>query len=97
MNMSIMEERQLIHISFSHAGPWGEEMTKAFESNGENWLARGPGMLWKVWTQNRYAGRVGATCLFDSTSSATDYLDQQLPKLRGLGLAEPQVERYSCI
>lgn len=97
MTMSTMEKRQLIHISFSHAGPWGEEMAKVFESNGEKLLARGPGMLWKVWTQNRYAGRVGATCLFDSTASATDYLDRQLPKLSNFGLADTKIERYSCI
>lgn len=92
-----MEHHQLVHISFSHAGPWGEEMTKTFELQGDNWLSAGPGMLWKVWTQNRYARRFGATCLFDSSSSATDYLNHHLPKLRDFGLGEPSIERYSCI
>ncbi|WP_431113033.1 YdhR family protein [Variovorax paradoxus] len=88
---------QLIHISFSHAGPWGAEMAKTFEMHGDRWLAQGPGLLWKVWTQNRYAGRVGATCLFNSDSAANNYLNDQLPKLEVFGLNEPRVERYTCI
>jgi len=90
-------QHQLVHISFPHAGPWGEEMTKSFEAYGNGWTSRGPGLLWKVWTQNRYAGRVGATCLFDSDSAANDFLSDQLPKLRNFGLSEPNVERYNCI
>jgi hypothetical protein len=90
-------QHQLVHISFPHDGPWGEEMARTFEAHGDRWLSRGPGLLWKVWTQNRYAGRVGATCLFNSDCAADDYLRKQLPKLQGFGLVAPNVERYSCI
>lgn len=90
-------QRELVHISFPHTGPWGEEMTKKFVAHGESWLCGGRGLLWKVWTQNRYAGRVGATCLFDSNSAANEYLGNQLPKLRQLGLSTPHIERYNCV
>lgn len=89
--------RELVHLSFPHAGPWGDEMTKTFATHGDNWLCGAPGLLWKVWTQNRYAGRVGATCLFNSNCAANEYLSDQLPKLEQLGLNTPKIERYSCI
>jgi hypothetical protein len=84
---------QLIHISFCYDGPWGNDMANAFHDLASE-IGKTPGLLWKVWTENRKAERAGGTYLFSSSQAAQAYLDVHLPRLSGFGVADIRMEQY---
>lgn len=77
----------LLQIDFPHEGPWGDEMTGAFEGLARD-IATTPGLRWKIWTESPAAGRAGGVYLFEDAASAAAYLAIHVPRLVGFGVRD---------
>ena len=52
-------------------------------------IAHEPGLIWKLWTENRSAGEAGGVYLFSDLPSAEAYLAMHGQRLKQFGI--PQV------
>jgi heme-degrading monooxygenase HmoA len=86
---------RLIHLTFPYHGPWGEQMAAAFNELAED-IGRTPGLLWKVWTENRAEGLAGGTYLFESADAAQAYLTAHLPRLAAFGITDVRLEQHDA-
>ncbi len=78
----------LLQIDFPFTGPWGAEMAAGMKELAAS-IAQEPGLLWKIWTENREAGEAGGIYLFTDRASAEAYL--AMHRARVLGFGVPQV------
>lgn len=77
--------RTLLQVDFSYEGPFGDEMASAMAGLAES-IAREPGFVWKIWTENRDIGEAGGIYLFEDESSARAYLDKHTARLKEFGV-----------
>lgn len=75
----------LLQVDFPYQGPWGGDMAQAMQGLAQS-IAQEPGLLWKIWTENRDAGEAGGIYLFADQASATAYLDMHRARLLGFGV-----------
>ena len=69
----------LLQIDFDYAGPWGADLAAAATAGGlAADIAAEPGLLWKIWTENRDEGVAGGWYVFAERAQAEAYL----PRLR---------------
>ena len=61
--------RTLLQLDFPYDGPFGDEMASAMAELAES-IAREPGFLWKIWTENPDSCEAGGIYLFEDESSA---------------------------
>ena len=78
----------LLQVDFPYPGPWGDEMTGAMRELAQS-IAREPGLIWKLWTENRSAGEAGGIYLFTDQPSTEAYLAMHSRRLEEFGF--PQV------
>ena len=78
----------LLQVDFPYPGPWGDEMTAAMQELAQS-IAQEPGLIWKLWTENRSAGEAGGIYLFADQPSAEAYLAMHSRRLKEFGI--PQV------
>lgn len=74
-------------MDFPVSGPWGEDMTRAYRELAET-IARTPGLIWKIWTENEAAGEAGGIYLFEDEASLAAYLEEHTARLREFGIAD---------
>lgn len=86
---------QLLSIDFPYAGPWGGEMSAAFEGLARD-IAGEPGLLWKLWTENRDQGRAGGVYLFADANAREDYLVKHAARLKAFGITDLAVQRFEA-
>ena len=77
----------LVQFDFPYAGPWGAEMTAAFGGLAQD-IAAEPGLVWKIWTENRAEGRSGGIYVFDSAEAAATYRDKHAARLASFGITD---------
>ena len=75
----------LLQVDFPFTGPWGDEMAAGMKELASS-IAQGPGLLWKIWTENREAGEAGGIYLFADAASADAYLQMHRARLLGFGI-----------
>ena len=78
----------ILQVDFPYAGPWGQPMVEAMESLARS-IAKEPGLLWKIWTENEATGEAGGIYLFEDVPSAEAYLAMHTERLKSFGV--PQV------
>lgn len=78
----------LLQVDFPYSGPWGEAMSEAMKGLAES-IAQEPGLIWKIWTENRETNEAGGIYLFTDRPSAQAYLEMHRARLMGFGV--PQV------
>ena len=76
----------LVQVDFPHQGPWGAEMTAAFEGLAQS-IAAEPGFLFKYWTESQAEGRSGGIYAFASRPEAEAYLTMHTARLQGFGIS----------
>ena len=76
----------ILQIDFPYAGPWGRAMTEAMAGLARS-IAKEPGLLWKIWTENEAAGEAGGIYLFKDLTSAEAYLTMHTARLKGFGIS----------
>lgn len=86
---------KLLIIDFPYSGPWGAEMQQAFTGLAQD-IAGEPGLIWKMWTENREAARSGGVYLFRDEASREAYLVKHSARLAGFGIADICVQRFDA-
>ncbi|TCS96996.1 monooxygenase [Hazenella coriacea] len=76
---------KLLQIDFPTEGPWGEEMSKAYADLATH-ISKTPGLLWKIWTENKKTGEAGGIYLFEDEASARSYLAEHTARLESFGI-----------
>ena len=76
----------LLQVDFPYGGPWGDAMSEAMRGLAES-IAGEPGLIWKIWTENREAGEAGGIYLFTDRGSAQAYLEMHRARLLAFGIA----------
>src|SRR5690554_6300666 len=77
----------ILQVDFPYPGPWGAEMTEAMADLARS-IADEPGLVWKVWTENKAAGEAGGVYLFKDSSSAEAYLAMHSARLKNVGISQ---------
>ena len=83
----------LLQVDFPYAGPWGEDMAQAMRGLAES-IAQEPGLLWKIWTENRDSGEAGGIYLFADRADAERYLEMHRARLLGFGVPEVHAKLF---
>ena len=73
--------RTILQVDFPYEGPFGDEMASAMAELAES-IAREPGFLWKIWTENSETGEAGGIYLFEDEGSAKAYLEKHTARLK---------------
>lgn len=75
----------LLQVDFPYQGPWGDEMASALRGLAES-IAHEPGLIWKIWTENKEAGVAGGIYLFEDLPNAEAYLAMHTKRLTDVGV-----------
>ncbi|MGJ0357809.1 monooxygenase [Aliarcobacter cryaerophilus] len=78
---------KLLQIDFPIQGPFGEEMTKAFEDLAKD-ISTEEGLIWKIWTENATNKESGGIYLFSDENNAKRYLEKHTKRLNSFGIIE---------
>lgn len=84
MNQSTSTQATSLYVvqtDFSHQGPWGSEMAKAYEPLAHE-FAKEKGLLWKIWTENPQAQAAGGIFVFGDAANATRFLAEHEERLQ---------------
>ena len=84
---------KLLLIDFPMDGPWGEEMAETYAGLARE-INAAPGLVWKVWLENREAGEQGGAYLFADADSLDAYLREHTARLRALGVENPRIRTF---
>lgn len=76
---------KLLQIDFPTQGPWGQEMTTAFSELAAH-IAKTPGLIWKIWTENEKTNEAGGIYLFENEDDARSYLKEHTARLESFGI-----------
>ena len=71
---------------FPFPGPWGKAMTDHARGLAGD-IASEPGLIWKIWLENRESGHAGGIYLFDGAAAAERYREKHERRLAAMGLA----------
>src|SRR5262249_38711164 len=70
---------------FPSPGPWGKELTEAAHDLAHD-IANEPGLVWKIWLENRETGHAGGIYLFADAAAAARYREKHERRLAAMGL-----------
>lgn len=76
----------LLQVDFPYNGPWNEEMVTAMRELADS-IAKEPGLVWKIWTENKDSNHAGGVYLFTDKESAQNYLTMHTQRLQSFGIA----------
>ncbi|MCS3432272.1 monooxygenase [Klebsiella sp. BIGb0407] len=76
----------ILQVDFPYAGPWGDEMTQAMEGLAVS-IASEPGLIWKIWTENKADNEAGGIYLFSTREAAQAYLEMHTERLKSFGIS----------
>ncbi|WP_042348319.1 monooxygenase [Bacillus massiliigorillae] len=75
----------VLQIDFPANGPFGQEMSEAYAELADH-LAKTPGLIWKIWTENAETKEAGGIYLFTDQESAKAYLKEHTARLESFGI-----------
>ncbi len=84
---------KLLQMDYAYGGPWGEEMAEELSELAGR-IARVPGLVCKVWTENREAGEAGGIYLFEDEVSLDAYLGPKLERMRAAGIENIRARKF---
>lgn len=79
-----MTDRTVLIFDFPNTA-FGPERTEALRPLAED-IARQPGLVWKIWTEDQAAGRAGGVYLFESRAAAEAYHAMHAARLAARGV-----------
>ena len=75
----------LLQVDFPYSGPWCDAMSEAMRDLAES-IAKEPGLIWKIWTENPLTQEAGGIYLFADRASAEAYLAMHTARLNSFGI-----------
>jgi len=79
---------------FSSPGPWGKQLTEHASALAHD-IAQEPGLLWKIWLENRETGHAGGVYLFADGAAAELYREKHERRLSAMGLTEIMAHAFA--
>ncbi|MFX0543073.1 monooxygenase [Roseovarius sp. S4756] len=76
---------KLLQVDFDFDGPFGAEMAEAMADLAKS-INDEPGMIWKIWTEDRQNGKAGGIYIFEDEQSAKAYLKMHTERLEAMGI-----------
>jgi len=84
----------LLQFDFGFDGPWGADLEAACRDLAADISAQ-PGLIWKLWGENRDTRRSGGVYLFETPQAADAYVAKHTPRLAAFGVADPGLSRFT--
>ena len=84
---------KLLQMDYLFSGPWGDEMAAEYSELAHR-IADVPGLICKVWTENREAGEAGGVYLFEDESSLDAYLGGKIERMRAAGVEGLRAKKF---
>ncbi|MGE4272582.1 MAG: monooxygenase [Desulfitobacterium sp.] len=84
---------KLLQIDFEMEGPWGEEMSKAFEDLAKD-IATEKDLIWKIWTENESTKESGGIYLFENEEALDRYLAKHTARLGSFGIVNINAKKF---
>jgi len=78
---------KLLQVDFKFEGPFGEEMSNMLIDLAKS-INDEPGMIWKIWTENKESKLAGGVYLFENEETAQDYLAMHSARLTAMGVTD---------
>jgi hypothetical protein len=85
--------RKLLQIDFPMDGPWGAGMTQAYSDLAQK-IAKTPGLIWKIWTENPRTRESGGIYLFENDATLNAFLTEHTAQLRSLGIESINAKQF---
>jgi hypothetical protein len=82
----------LFHFPFP--GPWGKELTEHAHGLAHD-IANEPGLVWKIWLEDRESGHAGGVYLFEDAATAQRYREKHERRLAASGLTGVTANAFS--
>ena len=83
----------LVQVDFPKEAPYGNEMASQYKEVAES-IAREPGLIWKIWTENEETREAGGIYLFEDRASAEAYTTMHSARLAARGLDNVRVKIF---
>lgn len=77
----------ILQVDFPFEGPWGQDMSAGMKGLAES-IAKEPGLLWKIWTENPQEKEAGGIYLFNNKADAQAYLEMHSARLMASGVSK---------
>lgn len=84
---------KLLQMDYLFSGPWGEEMAAEYSALAHR-IADVPGLICKVWTDNRETGEAGGVYLFADEASLDAYLGPKLERMKAAGVEGLRARKF---
>jgi len=72
---------------FPFPGPWGKALTEHARALALD-IAGEPGLVWKIWLEDRETAHAGGVYLFEDASAADRYREKHERRLAAMGVTE---------
>ena len=79
---------------FSFPGPWGQDLADAAGDIARD-VAQEPGLVWKIWLEDRETGRAGGIYLFADEAAAARYRAKHEPRLAAKGFGAITADTFA--
>src|SRR5579871_1264251 len=83
-----------ILFRFPFPGPWGKGLTEHAHGLARD-IANEPGLVWKIWLEDRESGHAGGIYLFEDAVTAQRYREKHERRLAASGLTGITANSFS--
>ena len=84
---------KLLQMDYPFSGPWGSQLADEYSDLARR-IATVPGLICKVWTENRETGEAGGIYLFEDESSLDSYLEGKIERMKASGIEDIRAKKY---
>ena len=84
---------KLLQMDYPFSGPWGSQMADEYSALARR-IANVPGLICKVWTENREAGEAGGIYLFEDEASLDAYLEGKIERMKASGIEDIRARKF---
>lgn len=84
---------KLLQMDYRFSGPWGDEMAAELSDLAHR-IAEVPGLICKVWTENREAGEAGGIYLFEDEASLDAYMGPKIERMKAFGVEGLRARKF---
>lgn len=76
---------KILQIDYPFNGPFGDDIAEIFHELAVG-IAKEPGLIWKIWTEDATGLEAGGIYLFEDEASAKAYLEKHTARLKVFGV-----------
>lgn len=88
-----MSGETILQFDFKYDGPWGDELSVALADLARD-IAKEPGIIWKIWTENQETCEAGGVYLFTDKAAAEAYQLKHRTRLESWGYSDFHVKVF---